>query len=73
MKVSKSFKGSAVLVVILSAIVFSIYVVSNFAEQKHYGILQDKYEKNIKEKYEKNVDDVEDFYEQVLENNKNNM
>ena len=73
MKVFKSFKGSAVLVVILSAIVFSIYVVSNFAEQEHYGILQDKYEKNIKEKYEKNTDDVEDFYEQVLENNKGNM
>ena len=69
MKRAKNFKGSAVLVVILSAIVFSIYVVSNFAEQEHYGILQDKYEKNIKEKYEKNVDNVEEFYNQVLENN----
>ncbi len=71
MKRAKNFKGSAVLVVILSAIVFSIYVVSNFAEQEHYGILQDKYEKNIKEKYENNVDNVEEFYNQVLE--KNNM
>lgn len=69
MKVSRKFKGSAVLVVILSAIVFSIYVVSNFAEQEHYGILQEKYEKNIKEKYEKNFDNVEEFYNQVLEKN----
>ena len=69
MKVSRKFKGSSVLVVILSAIVFSIYVVSNFAEQEHYGILQEKYEKNIKEKYEKNFDNVEEFYNQVLEKN----
>lgn len=71
MKKYSKLKGSAVLVVILSAIVFSIYVVSNFAEQEHYGILQDKYEKNIKEDYEKNVDNVEEFYNKVLE--KNNM
>ena len=69
MKITKKVKGSAVLVVILSAIVFSIYVISNFAEQEHYSILQDKYEKNIKEKYEKNIENIDEFYENILENN----
>ena len=68
MKKFKKLKGSGVLVVILSAIVFSIYVVSNFAEQEHYGIMQEKYEKNIKEEYEKDIENIEDFYNQVLNN-----
>lgn len=69
MKLSRKIKGSAVLVVILSAVTFSVYVVSNFAEQEHYGILQDKYEKNIKSEYEKNINNIEEFYENLLNNN----
>ena len=65
-------KGSGVLVVILSAITFSIYVSSNFAEAEHYSIMQDKYEKNIKEYYEKDLEDIDDFYEKVIEKNKQN-
>lgn len=68
MKISSKLKGSAVLVVILSAVTFSIYTVSNFAEQEHYSILQDKYEKNIKSQYEKNVDNIEEYYNSLLEN-----
>lgn len=69
MKQYSKLKGSAILVVILSAITFSIYVVSNFAEQEHYGILQNKYEKNIKDKYEENINNIEEYYEEVLKNN----
>lgn len=68
----KMLKGSGVLVVILSAITFSIYVSSNFAEAEHYSIMQDKYEKNIKEYYEKDLEDIDDFYEKVIEKNKQN-
>ena len=68
MKKFNKLKGSGVLVVILSAVVFSIYVMSNFAEQEHYGIMQEKYEKNIKEMYEKNPEDIEEFYNQILDN-----
>ena len=66
MKKFKSLSGSGVLVVILSAVVFSIYVVSNFAEQEHYGIMQKKYEENIKEEYERDTQDIEAFYNKVL-------
>ena len=68
MKKFKKLTGSGILVVILSAVVFSIYVVSNFAEQEHYGIMQQKYEENIKEEYEKKIDNIEEFYDQVLNN-----
>lgn len=69
MKISKKIKGSGILVVVLSAVVFSIYVSSNFAENEHYGILQEKYEKNIKDEYEKNIDNIEEFYNTILEEN----
>lgn len=69
MKISNKLKGSGILVVILSAVVFSIYATSNFAEAEHYSILQEKYEKNIKEEYEKNIDNIEEFYNNILEQN----
>lgn len=68
----KMLKGSGILVVILSAITFSIYVTSNFAEAEHYSIMQEKYENNIKEYYEKDLSDIEEFYNKVLEKNKEN-
>ena len=68
-KIKKRLVGSGTLVVIFSAIAFSIYAVSSFAEQEHYGIMQDKYEKNIIEEYEKNIDNIEEYYDKVLEKN----
>lgn len=68
----KMLKGSGILVVILSAITFSIYVTSNFAEAEHYSIMQEKYENNIKEYYEKDLSGIEEFYNKVLEKNKEN-
>ena len=60
------FVGSGIIVVILSAIAFSIYAVSNFAEQEHYGILQQKYEENITMEYEKDYNDIESYYNYIL-------
>ena len=45
-------RGSGVLVVVLSAITFTIYISSTFSEQEHLAIMQSKYEKNIIQIYE---------------------
>lgn len=68
-KSNRLLKGSGVLVVILTAITFSIYVTSNFAETEHYSIMQEKYEKNIKEYYEKDLDNIDNFYQKIIEKN----
>lgn len=61
----KNLKGSGILVVVLSAMAFSIYAMSTFSESEHFSILVDKYEKNNKEYYERNIDNIEEFYENV--------
>ena len=69
---SKSkIKGSGILVVILSSIVFSIYVMSTYAESEHFSILMDKYDNNNKEYYEKYIEDIDTFYDKV--NMKNSL
>ena len=74
MKLNKSrLKGSGILVIILSAVVFSVYVSSNFAEVEHFGIVSKKYEETIKERYEENTEDIEGYYQDLLEERKNNM
>lgn len=62
-------KGSGILVVVLSAMAFSIYTMSTFSESQHFSILVDKYEKNNKEYYERNLDNIDEFYENVKLNN----
>ncbi len=64
--IKKRLIGSGTLVVIFSAIAFSIYVVSNFAEQEHYGIIQKKYEDNIIKEYEKNINNIDEYYDNIL-------
>lgn len=56
-------RGSGVLVVILSAITFSIYISSTFAEEEHYLIMEQRYEKNLSINYEKNINNIEEIYE----------
>lgn len=58
-------RGSGVLVVILSAITFSIYVSSTFAEEEHFSIMQTRYEKNLIQNYEKDINNVEEIYEKL--------
>lgn len=65
-------KGSGIVVVILTAIVFSIYVSSSFMENEHFYLLENKYEKSIVELYEKDYNNIEEYYYKVLENIQNN-
>ena len=52
-------RGSGILVVVLSAIAFSIYSSTSFLETEHFGVMVSSYIGNIKEKYSKNVSNVE--------------
>lgn len=63
-------RGSGILVVVLSAIAFSIYSSTSFLETEHYGVMVSSYIGNIKEKYSKNVSNVEENYDRVILNNK---
>lgn len=66
-------RGSGIVVVILTAIVFSIYVSSSFMESEHFYLLENKYEKSIVELYEKDYNNIEEYYDKVLENIQNNI
>ena len=74
-KNKKKLKGSGVLIVIISSITFSIYAMSVYAEEEHFTIMQNRYEKNIVSEYGKYNDNIEGFYEDTLEinNNENNV
>lgn len=63
-------RGSGILVVVLSAIAFSIYSSTSFLETEHFGVMVSSYIGNIKEKYSKNVSNVEENYDIVILNNK---
>ena len=41
---NKKIKGSAIVVVMLVSIAFSVYVTSTYLEQEHFNLLQTKYE-----------------------------
>lgn len=69
-------RGSGILIVILSAIVFSIYTSSTYAEQQHFSIMEKKYENNIIGYYEKDNENIDKIYEDLVRVNKlneNNM
>ena len=63
-------RGSGILVVVLSAIAFSIYSSTSFLETEHFGVMVSSYIGNIKEKYSKNVSNIEENYDRVILNNK---
>ena len=63
-------RGSGILVVVLSAIAFSIYSSTSFLETEHFEVMVSSYIGNIKEKYSKNVSNVEENYDRVILNNK---
>lgn len=65
---NKKIKGSAIVVVMLVSIAFSVYVTSTYLEQEHFNLLQTKYEKNLKDIYEKDINNIQDYYNKVLEN-----
>jgi hypothetical protein len=71
-KSKNKLRGSGVLVVILSAITFSIYTSSTYAEQQHFSIMEKKYEKNIISYYEKDYTRIDEVYDELFRINKMN-
>ncbi|MDD2376538.1 MAG: hypothetical protein PHD15_00715 [Clostridia bacterium] len=66
-------RGSAILIVILSAITFSIYTSSTYVEQQHFNIMEKKYEENIVEYYGSDNENIDEIYEQLFQINKFNQ
>ncbi|MEG1008490.1 MAG: hypothetical protein RSE41_01735 [Clostridia bacterium] len=60
-------KGSGILVVILSAIVFSIYAVSTYKTIEHFNLMQTKYETSIIKIYE--YDNIDEIYNNLIDRN----
>jgi len=71
-KFSSKSRGSGILIVILSAITFSIYTSSTYIEQQHFNIMEKKYENNLVEYYGKDNENIDEIYEQLLIINKFN-
>jgi|GEM_PF-2548194 len=71
-KIKNKLRGSGILIVVLSAITFSIYTTSTYAEQQHFNIMQKKYEKNIVEYYEKDNENIDAIYDELFQINKFN-
>jgi len=71
-KFNKKLRGSGILIVVLSAMTFSIYTTSTYAEQQHFNVMEKKYEKNIVEYYEKDNVNIDEIYEQLVDINKFN-
>jgi Na+-transporting methylmalonyl-CoA/oxaloacetate decarboxylase gamma subunit len=67
--IKDKLKGSGILVVILSSIVFFIYSMSTFSEQEYFSILQNKYEKDIVKQYESNINDIDSYYDRIASMN----
>ncbi len=71
-KFKDRLRGSGVLIVVLSAITFSIYTSSTYAEQQHFKIMAEKYEKNMIDYYEKDNNNIDEIYEELYRFNKFN-
>lgn len=64
-------KGSAVVLVILSAITFTIYSSSTYSQQEHFNLMQKRYEKRIINYYERDLESIDEIYEELVEINLN--
>jgi hypothetical protein len=71
-KFQNRLRGSGILIVVLSAMTFSIYTTSTYAEQQHFDVMEKKYEKNIVQYYEKDNENIEEIYQQLFDINKYN-
>jgi len=58
--------GSGTLVVVISSLIFVMYVSSTYADVRHLKYMQEQYEKKIIDIHSKNVDNVETEYTKVL-------
>ena len=58
--------GSGTLVVVISSLIFTMYVSSTYADVRHLKYMEEQYEKNIISIYTINVDNVESNYDKIL-------
>lgn len=68
-KTKNKLKGSGILIVVLASITFSIYASSTYAEQQHFSIMENKYEKNIVDYYEKDMNNIDQVYNDLVQIN----
>lgn len=61
----KKLKGSATVMVIIAAMVFSIYSSAAISEVLSALYTQTNIEKNIKEVYEKDIENIDKVYEKL--------
>ena len=69
---NKKIKGSGVLVVIISTIIVIIYSTSTYLTQNHFEYISSKYKEVNKIKYEKDINNIEEIYEKVVQQNRYN-
>lgn len=62
---NSKIRGSGILIVILSAITFTIYASSAFVQREHFDIIQNKYENTIKTYYESDIENIDDLYDEL--------
>lgn len=65
-KSESKYRGSGILIVVLSAITFSIYAASTYAQQQHFDIMEKKYEANIINYYEKDNGNIDEIYDELF-------
>ncbi len=64
--------GSAILLVIVSSIIVTIYSTSVYAEQEHFEYISNEYIQNTKDYYSNELDKKEEVYEQLVQYNRYN-
>lgn len=58
--------GSGTLVVVISSLIFVMYVTSTYADVRHLKSMQERYEQNIITINNLSVDNMQSEYEKVL-------
>lgn len=66
--IQSSFRrnGSGTLVVVISSLIFTMYVSSTYADVRHLKYMEEQYEKNIINSRSVDVDKVDNTYEKVI-------
>lgn len=62
----KKIKGSTVVIVVISAIVFSVYASTANAEVLNAEYMQKDIKKKVKEIYEKDIEKIDEIYDNII-------
>lgn len=66
LKIRFKRSGSGTLVVVISSLIFIMYVSSTYADVRHLKYMQEQYETTIINIYNQNVKNIESVYDKVL-------